>query len=261
MPTFRHGKNIKVFFGAYELTPFLRSISIPMSADTADTTCFAAPVKTYVIGIPSASANAEGIFSYDNVAPNADIENVLSAAYGQEAPTLLAVGFDGSLAAGKSVYVGESHLSNYNIAGSVSDLVALNSDWQITDFCNPGISLNNADVNTAVTASPVVGTGQDYAALCEEPGFTTMTRGGVAGIHLVTNTATGAGTTIKVQHSNLIGGTYVDLATLTVAASTIGTVDVVIPRGTTVNRFIRFNITATGTGNLRFLAYFAPRRV
>lgn len=252
MPTFRHGKVVKVFYGAYDLSTMLREASFNRTADTPETTAFGSVNKSYVVGIPGGVANCSGMFS----AGASDIAPVLDAAFGQETPSPITIAYDSGVANGKRVYGGLSLLSTFNITGSISDMVGITADFQLTDVAAPGISLRDPGSALALTGVASAGTATDYDAL--DNASNQMPFGGLAILHVVANTVN-AGTTMALQSATTSGGAYSDFATFaSIPATTIQTQYVIVPRTTTVNQWLRYNITATGTGNLSFLTYFVP---
>lgn len=129
MPTFRHGKLtvFKITDAAAtlrDISDVLREVSFPRQADTAETTAFLSTVKTYVIGIPGASFNCSGMFDLT-------VDGYLNGIYGMEAARAFEYGPEGS-ATGRRKFTGSAYLTNYQISGSVSDMVSFTCDWQIT---------------------------------------------------------------------------------------------------------------------------------
>lgn len=258
MPTFRHGKAIRVFHGGYDVSTFLKDVSIPRTSDVAETTAFGSTVKTFVLGTTESKASASGMFSYNTSAPNADIDNIMSAAFGQEAFYPVSVAFDSGVAtAGKTVVCGQVLNSGYNISGSVSDIVGITADWQYSGPLRNALTLNAVDTNIALAGVTVQGTGIDCSALLPT-GATQFLLGGMAVLHVFSNTVNAA-CTIRVQSSNLIGGTYVDEAVFTVVpTATVQGEAQELARGTVVDKFLRYQIVTTGTGNIKMLCTFAP---
>lgn len=129
MPTFRHGK-----FTVFKITDsgstlrdisnVLKEVNFPRQADTAETTAFGSTVKTYVIGIPGATFNVSGMFDLT-------VDGYLSGIYGQEASVPFEYGPEGSTT-GRRKYTGNCYLTNYQLTGSVSDMVGFTADFQIT---------------------------------------------------------------------------------------------------------------------------------
>lgn len=257
MPTPRHGKNTRVFYGAYDLSLFLKEVSFPRQVDTAETTAFTVAAKEYVIGNPSGNISATGMFSYNNSAPNADIVNVLDAAFGQDAGSPVSVALDAGVTVGKMMHGGDALQSSYGITSSVQDVVGVAADFQLSGTAARGIALKDPDVVQACAGSNITGTGQDCSATL--PGIATQfLLGGAAVLHVISNTVNAA-VTIKLQSSATLGGAYVDLVSFTACgvASLLGEVKA-IARGTVIDKFLRYYITTTGTGNIKFLTYFAP---
>lgn len=129
MPTFRHGKN--TFFSitdsgdvVRDISNALRDISFPRQADTAETTAFGSTVKTYVIGIPGASFSISGMFDATN-------DGYLQGIYGLEAARAFVYGPEGSVAT-RIKFTGSCFLTNYQIQGTVNDMVSASCEFQVT---------------------------------------------------------------------------------------------------------------------------------
>jgi hypothetical protein len=129
MPTFRHGRN--TYFAIQDSGGTIRDISnccrevgFPRQSDTADTTAFGSTVKTYVIGIIGASFNVSGMY-------DATADGYLSGIYGMEASRDFEYGPEGSTST-RVKFTGDVFLTNYQISGSVNDMVAFSADFQIT---------------------------------------------------------------------------------------------------------------------------------
>lgn len=129
MPTFRHGK-LTVFkiedSGAVlrDISNALREVNFPRTADTPETTAFGSVNKSYVVGIPGGSFSCSGMFDLTVI-------GYLDGIYGQEATSTFEYGPEGSTA-GRRKYTGEVLLSNLNVSGSVSDMVAFTADFVVS---------------------------------------------------------------------------------------------------------------------------------
>lgn len=257
MPQFRHGKNTRIFVDGYELSRSLKNVTTQQQMDTGETTGFTSTQKSYVAGIPEMSVNADGMFAFDSVTLD-NIDNVLQAVMAVETPIAISVAFDNGVTAGKLVKAGQALETDINVNSSITDIVATTAAFKVTDAFFSGISLRDPDSVLALTGVASSGVGQDMTAFATHitPSIQ-MKNGGIAVLHVIANTVNST-TTLKFQHSTLIGGTYVDFATFTIPANTKAGYTFVVPAGA-LDKFIKYNITATGTGNLQFLAVFAPR--
>jgi hypothetical protein len=233
MPTFRHGRGTKVLVNQFDLSSYFRDASTNQSADTAETTHFGDSVKNYVIGMTDGRLTLGGMFSGD-----ADgVDQVFQAAFGLEAPANVTYAPEG-LVVGRRVWSMEGHTVNYTVSGSVSDMVATSAEVQSTGGLKSGFSV--LDLATNINATGLQAE-VDLGA--------SSTQGGYAILHVTTNTATSA--TIKIQHSATSGGALTDIATFTaLTASQKTSQKVVIPFGTTINRYVKLNVSAITGGAL-----------
>ena len=145
MPTFRHGRNtaFKIQTLASVLTDIsnvLRDVSFPISLDTPETTAFGSTVKSYVVGIKDARFSCSGMF-------DATVDALFESIYGVDGPTsgadsgLTGFGFEygpEGTTTGRIKYSGRAHLVNYQTQGSVSDMVAISVDLQVTGAITRG---------------------------------------------------------------------------------------------------------------------------
>lgn len=257
MPTFRHAKGTRVFCDGYDLSRALKNVSVQRQNAPAESTGFTCAAKEFISGIPEVSVSADGMFAYDN-ATTLDINNCQEAVLALDGPAALCIGFDGGVTAGKLVVAGQALQTDITIQSPATDIVSTTAAFKGTDALFNGYSLRDPDSVLSLTGAASAGTGQDYNALCDDLTPTPiMTLGGICVLNVIGNSV-GSTTTMKIQHSTAIGGAYVDLATFTIPANTrAGYTSLITPQ--TVNRWIRYNITATGTGDLKFIAAFVPR--
>ena len=115
------------------------------------------------------------------------------------------------------------------------------------DGASLGVSLQDL-VPVATAALPIVS-----ATPVDEGGATND--GGIGQLHVTA--FTGTNLTLKLRHS-VDNVTYVDLATFTVVAG-VGSQRIVVPEGTTVNRWLRWEITAGTFTSVTFHVAFARR--
>lgn len=255
MPTFRHAKNTSVYYGAYDLSTSLRSASMPLQTDTAETTAFRSTVKTHVVGQSGATAEIEGMFAFDAVAK--EIGSILEdyAALETPIPFALALGLY-PVPAGSPMRAGLAYESNVNYSGSVSDIVGISASLQLSDTAGPTIALQNPDTDIALTDIAVNGAAQDYSAL-RVGANTDFPNGGICCVHVLENSVDDV-VSLVLQSQDGVGG-YVDInsSPFSIPANTIGYHHEVVTDP--VDDDIRWSITATGTGTLRILAYFIPK--
>lgn len=240
---FIHGKDAALIHGAFPLTSFLNDGSVSQDVETAETTAFGAAggAKTYITGLRDATVSASGMFDGDANA----VDVVLSGSIGSDtlSPVLFA---QSGIAAGNSCYILQGKTTSYEVSAPVGDVVSVSYDAQADGGADDAILL------TALAAVTATGNGssQDNSA--------STANGGIAQLHVTANTMNND-MVFKVQHS-ADNSTWADLATFTTVATTVKTSErVTVASGTTVNRYLRADYTASGTGSITFTMAFARR--
>lgn len=245
MPTFRHGKNTAVFVDQYDLQQFLNQATMSASADTAETSAFGQGAKTYVVGLRDAQFSVGGMFDGTTGA----IDQVMSTIASVDTPNSITYAPEGLSATGVRAQLLAANDTSYEVTSPISDVVSVAAQFQGTGGCDYGFVLTPRTVfNTAATTN---GTSIDNLAL--------TSNGGVAHLHVTGNTRDGA-TTVIVQHS-ADNTTFTTLASFTaVSAASVSGQRVVVATGTTVNRYVRAQVTVAGTtGSVTATVAFARR--
>jgi hypothetical protein len=246
MPTFRHGKNTIVMFDKYDLSTYFNMATTSAMAEPVDTTTFGSANKTYAVGMKDATVSFEGLWDGSTDA----VDEVLSAAVTATADKVITVGSEGA-AIGRRAKLINSIESSYEIKTAVADMVTISAEVQASGIkggLDGGVLLAAQQTVSSVTANTSV----DNAA--------SSANGGVAHLHVTTNSRDGAAT-IKVQHS-ANNSTWADLVVFTATTSTTTTSQrVEVAAGTTVNRYIRANVSAIAgsTGSVTITVGFARR--
>lgn len=246
MPTFRHGKNTIVMFDKYDLSTYFNMATTSAMAEPVDTTTFGSANKTYAVGMKDATVSFEGLWDGSTDA----VDEVLSAAVTATADKVITVGSEGA-AIGRRAKLINSIESSYEIKAAVADMVTISAEVQASGIkggLDGGVLLAAQQTVSSVTANTSV----DNAA--------SSANGGVAHLHVTSNTRNGAAT-IKVQHS-ANNSTWADLVVFTATTSTTTTSQrVEVAAGTTVNRYIRANVSAIAgsTGSVTITVGFARR--
>lgn len=244
MPTFRHGRNTVVLTDQYDLSSFFNESSSSRTVETAETTTFGSSAKSYITGLRDGTLSLSGLF--DGTA-NA-VDQIFAAALQSATDNNVTVALEGN-SVGTLVHMLASQETSYEVTSPVSDVVSVSAEFQADGGLESGRLLAPATVIS--TATTTNGTAVDNT--------TSSTNGGVAHVHVTANTRNGA-TTVKVQHS-ADNVTYADLVTFTsVGASTLTSERVAVASGTTVNRYLRAQITTAGaSGSITTTVAFARR--
>ena len=163
----------------------------------------------------------------------------------------MVIGFEGLGTVGSRVLGGLGHLTNYQVQGTVSDMVSVSSEFQCTGGIIGGYNLRSFSTVLAApgNATPINGT----AVL--DAGNIATTNGGFATLQVIGSNVTVGTAVIKIQHS-VDNSVWADLLTFTtLTAGSYDTAEAVtIAKGTTINKYTRVVVTfqAAATGNLYF---------
>ena len=248
MPTFRHGKNTVVVFDKYDLSQYFNSVTTSAMAEAVETTTFGSANKTYAIGMKDGTIAFEGLWS--GVLDTEGSDAILHAAFGAESKIPITVATEGATL-GRRCKLINSDDTSYEIKAAVADMVTISGSAQASGTVggiDGGVLLAASQALTATVAN----TGVDNAAA--------STNGGVAHLHVTTNTRNGA-ITVKVQHSSN-NSTWADLVSFTATTSATTTSErIEVAAGTSVNRYLRANVSgfAGSSGTATITVGFARR--
>lgn len=243
MPTLRHGKNTVVLLGSSNASPYLNDASTNRSVDTNETSAFGNSAKTYLTGQGDGTIAVKGMFDGTALAIDALLQGFIAS----ETDPIVSISIEGNTVGAKT-HMAKVKETTYETSSPVSDIVSISADFQVDGGIDSGRLL--APATSVSTATTTNGTAVDNAAL--------TSNGGVAHVHVTANVNLGT-TTVKVQHST-DNSTWVDLVTFTTIATTVLTSErIEVAASTTVNRYLRSQITTTGTGNITSTIAFARR--
>lgn len=248
MPTFRHGKNTVVIFDKYDLSQYFNSATTSAMAEAVETTTFGSANKTYAVGMKDGTVSFEGLWSGALDTEGADA--VLHDAIASTTKKVITVASEGA-AIGRRAKLVNTDETSYEIKAAVAEMVTISAQAQASGTkggIDGGVLLAASQAVTATVAN----TGVDNSAA--------STNGGVAHLHVTTNTRDGA-ITVKVQHSSN-GSTWADLVVFTATtASTPTSERIEVAAGTTVNRYLRANVSsfAGSAGSATITVGFARR--
>lgn len=230
MPTFIHGKNTGVILAQYDVSAFLNGASYAMTSDTAETTAFGANARSYIPSFPGGTATLSGMFDGTATGIDAILQSIQSGAN----PVPLTIAAQG-IANGNRAFVANIYETNYNITSPVNDVVAISADFTYASRMGAGYVLRNY---TSTMAGSGNGTSVDYS--------TTTSSGGVANLHVITNTRDAGSITVNVQDSadnvtfaTVTGGTFT-----AVNGGVLSSQNLIIPGA--VRQYVRINWTVTG---------------
>lgn len=175
------------------------------------------------------------------------VDQYLSTILGSATNSVMTVLPEGPSIAGGSAKLVPGLESEYSVTAPVNDVVSISATV---------MSNGNIDNGRVLTANNAASGTVNVTAV--DNGAAT-TNGGVAHLHVTANTRNGT-CVVKVQHSS-DNTTFADLVTFTtVGTSTTTSERVVVATGTTVNRYVRAQITPAGsTGAVTTTVAFARR--
>jgi hypothetical protein len=237
---FVHGKGIEVLYGGRKLTSFFNDVSVSRSLDTAETSAFGLPAKTYITGMQDGTMSVSGMFDGDADAVDDTLKTTIGAAAADVA-TILPEG----TATGTAAFSSSVRQTSYEVSSPIGDVVAVSLEVQADG------GVDRCVVLSGVTAVTSTGTGSavDNAA---------ATSNGAAGyLHVTANTRDGA-TTFKVQAS-ADNSTWADLATFTSVSGSSVSAERVLVTGS-VPRYLRASHAPGGSsGSITYTITLARR--
>ena len=239
---FLHGKQTKVYLAGYDVSMYFNEISHANSVETAETTTFAnsGDAKSYVPGLRDGTVSMSGMFDGDTDAIDDQVTAILST----DTNTHVLYAVTGLAAVNDPVRFAAVRPTSYQVSSPVGDVVSASVDLQADAGVLLGIGLNPTSASASGNATSQDQTGSSI-------------NGVVYQFHVTANTRS-ASTVLYVYHS-ADNTTFAALgAGITVPSTTTGSYQLVIPAGTTINRYVRFQwVISSGTGSLTFVGGFA----
>ena len=206
---FRHGQSAVVYWGGYNLSPFLNAATISASMDPAECTNFdSGGNREYIKGLKDATLNLEGFYSVGTTEPSTEITDVLNSAFTGTTSPVVTVGLEDDTI-GNRAWLFLGNAVQYDIDAPADDIITTSVDLQGTKGYESGVWLRNLSQTTG--ASAAVNSGLTNGG---------TTGGGVGHLHVTTLNATGS-VTFKVQHSTS-GSTWADLITFSAITDLFG---------------------------------------
>ena len=241
MPTFRHGKSVKVFVDEFDFSSYFNDVSASTTVETAETTSFGSDAKEYITGLIDGTVSLSGMFEgTENVGTDDYFETVL----GGEAKQKVIVATEGHGLGSRAVML-ESDATSYEVSGAIADVVQASAEFQSSEGVEHGVILSSG----AAISATGNGTGVDNGAA--------TTNGGVGYLSVPVNTRNG-NVTVKIAAS-ADNSTFADLVTFTVVSSATKTSERVEVTGT-VARYLRVSYTVAGsTGSATPIVAFSRR--
>lgn len=250
MPTFIHGKGTKVYVDEFSMSPWINSAEMTMNTDTAETTSFDSTSRTYIKGLGSGTVTLGGMWSADTDGSDEELHALL----GNSTTPLITVHEGGDGIGNRSV-MAQANEINYSISNPVSDVSTITADFQVSANNRPDFYGIRSGVQLTAGASI------DYNALGNLTGHnhgSQTTGGGMAILHVPTNSIGGGATTIKVQHDASSGfGSAADLVSFTAVGASTKTSELVAISGT-IKQYVRVTASTAGSsGSITFMVSLA----
>jgi hypothetical protein len=241
MPTFRHGKSIKVFVDEFDFSSYFNDVSASTMVETAETSTFGSDAKEYIPGLKDGTVSLSGMFEGTE---NVGTDDYFSAVLGAATKQKVIVASEGHGLGGRAVML-ESDATSYEVSGAIADVVQASAEFQSSEGVEHGVILSSG----AAISATGNGTGVDNGAA--------TTNGGVGYLSVPVNTRNG-NVTVKIAAS-ADNSTFADLITFTVVSSATKTSERVEVTGA-VARYLRVSYTVAGsTGSATPIVAFSRR--
>jgi hypothetical protein len=239
MPTFVHGKNLRVFIDQYDFSVYFTDLTATSTVEVAETSGFGTDAKTYIPGIKDGSVSLSGLFDGTETGTNTYFNSVLGTATKEK--VIVAPGGHSN---GANAIILQSDNTSYEVSGTIGDVVQTSAEFQSDEGVEHGKILSSG--SAAATGN---GTAVDNTAA--------TTNGGVGFLSIPGNTRNG-NVSVKIQQS-ADNSTFTDLITFTTASAATSVSQRVVVTGT-VARYLRVNYTVAGsTGSATPVVAFARR--
>lgn len=237
---FLHGKSAQVLHNEFDLSGYFNEISTKRDVETAETTAFGSSAKSYIVGLKDGTISLSGMFDGSANAIDAEMTDVL----GDNTGGVITISLTGVTTIGTRVTTATGKMTSYEVSSPVGDVVSANAEFQADAGITEAISLHALGAETATVNSA----SNDNAVSSAD--------GGAANLHVTANTMN-AGDVLKVQHS-ADNSTWADLVTFTTVPTVTKTAErKTVAAGTTVNRYLRSTLTASGAGSITYHINFA----
>jgi hypothetical protein len=238
-------KQISIYGNGVNLGRAFKEFSPTGDVEALDATTLYDTSKVYELGFKSGQVSASGVWKYDQT--NVDeIHNIITAAYVAGSSVVLTASYE-ALAVGSPALLLSGKVTKFALPTQYGQLIMVSSDFMADNGLAFGVWVFNA---TAVIGSTLASTVDNGVA---------TSNGGVFHAHAQNIDLTDLSSlSIRLQHS-VDGSTWVDLVALTAfEAAQFASLSVTIAAGTTVRRYLRAAVQASG-GIATVQAAFARR--
>jgi hypothetical protein len=234
-------KSLAFYMNGVHLGCALQSFDATAETEALDATTLCQSARTYATGLKTGSVSASGLWDADTV--NEDkIHDVFQLAYTNATDNVVTATLS-SLAFNADAVMFNATQTSYNVEVANGQLIIASADFQTKSGVNFGKVIFSADVDD----DTVNGTSLDGGA--------SSTNGALFQVH-VSNPEEETGE-VKLQHST-DDSTWVDVATLTLAGDKYEALSYEVPKGTTLNRYVRA-VCKADNEEMNFVAAIARR--
>lgn len=241
MPTFVHGKNVRVYVDTYDFSSYFNDFTSAQTVDHDETSTFGTVAKTYVIGIKDGKMTLKGLFE-PTVLTGTD--QYFAGVRGLVTKQIITIS-QGGLAVGSRCTLAKTDNTNYEVSGAIGSVVKASAEFAVSGGLDEGDILSDG---TAITATAFGASVDDALA---------TTNGGVGHLHIPANTRNGT-ITVAVQ-SSANNSVWADLLTFTIVSSATKAIERIEIAGA-VARYLRVSYTVAGTtGSATPVVAFARR--
>lgn len=234
-------KGLAFYMNGVALSCALQSVDATAETEALDSTTLCQTARTYATGLKTGSVSASGLWDYDSTDVN-KIHNVFEQAYTNASNNIVTATL-ASLAFDADALLFNATQTSYNVEVATGQLVIVSADFQTQSGVNFGKIIFSADVDDTTTN----GTSKDFGA--------SSTGGALFQVH-IDNPTQDTGN-VKLQHSTN-NSTWTDVATLNLTGAKFEALSYEVPKGTTLNRYVRASCTADNE-EINFVAAVARR--
>ncbi|MFZ9272079.1 MAG: hypothetical protein ACO24B_01545 [Ilumatobacteraceae bacterium] len=234
-------KGLAFYMNGVPLSCALQSFDATAETEALDATTLCNTARTYATGLKTGSVSASGIWDADTANEN-KIHDVFEKAYTDGTNNVVTATLE-SLAYDADAVMFNATQTTFGIEASTGQLIIASADFQTQSGINFGKVLFSANVDNTTTD----GTSKDFGA---------SSTGGALFQVQISNPDADTGS-VKLQHST-DDAVWTDVTTITVTTDVYQAHSYEVPRGTTLNRYVRVQCTADNE-EINFVAAVARR--
>lgn len=235
-------KKISFLVNGVDLACALQSFEPTAEVEVLDATVLCGDYRRYQQGFKNGEMAAAGVWEYD-AALSDKIHDVMSEAFTTGDEQIVTASF-GEIVVGGTALLMNAFNRNFGIEVENGALIMVNLEFQAYQ----AVDFGRWHMNQQIDEGTVEAASVDNAV--------SSANGGILHAHLQNDDATDVD--IKVQHSSN-NSTWVDLAAIPTLSAVREAGSVVIPKGTTVNRYTRVVADVVGGNTVLVSAAFARR--